>query len=96
MTSPTDNAVVRRFAHAAFALAQIVIGVVLGAIAWNFSGRIAPSSWHWFPQLFLVPILLFTALASAVGALIPALRYFAFAFVSGALFAFSAFAWIML
>lgn len=73
-----------------------MIGVVLGAIAWNFSGRIAPSSWHWFPQLFLVPILLFTALVAAVGALIPALRYFAFTFVSGALFAFSAFAWIML
>ncbi|WCT05980.1 hypothetical protein [Rhodococcus qingshengii] len=44
MTSATDNAVMCRFAHTAFALDRILIGVVLGAIAWNFSGRIAPSS----------------------------------------------------
>ncbi|MFA3899787.1 hypothetical protein ACKAMS_30615 [Rhodococcus sp. 5A-K4] len=96
MTSPTGNTVMRRSAHVVTALAQILVGAALGAIAWNFSGRVVPSSWHWFPQLFLVPILAFTALSATVWALLPALRYLAVAFVGGAVLAFAAFAWIML
>lgn len=96
MTSPTGNTVLRRSAHATSALAQILIGAALGAIAWGFAVRILPSSWDWFPQLVLVPILVFTALSATVWALLPALRYLAVAFVGGAVIAFAAFTWIML